>query len=201
MKLGVIVECPRGGVDDQVYSYVLEQLCPGLTYEMQSAGANKKVMIEGCGKTAKVLLDGGCDEIVIIWDLMPRWGGEPCRKEDVDAVRASLTAAGVPLEKVKLVCIEPELESWLLVDGAALTSYKEQKCSPHPVDKFRGKKLGAASKASKPEVIKYLGRYNDVAEAIKITQHVTNWNKIAKKHESFGRLKGYVEGVCKSISP
>ncbi len=197
MKLGVIVECPRGGVDDKVYSYVLQKLCPGLKYEMQSAGKDKSEMIENCGKVVRLLLAQGCSEVFIIWDLMPRWGGKPRRKEDEDAIHRSLVAAEVNPEKVKLVCIEPELESWLLADGEALTSYKQQKCHPHPVDRFTGKKLAPNSKASKPEVIKYLGwKYNDVTEALRITQHVTSWDRIARKHQSFGRLKGYVAGVC-----
>ncbi|RMG73891.1 MAG: hypothetical protein D6722_03100 [Bacteroidetes bacterium] len=86
MKLGVILECPKGGVDEKVYSYVFEQLCPELEVVVEEAGANKQQMIESCGPVAEILLDQGCEAVLIIWDLMPRWGGEPCRKEDVEAI-------------------------------------------------------------------------------------------------------------------
>jgi hypothetical protein len=198
MKLGLIFECDKQGTDQQVYEYVIRQLCPDLDFITQPAGINKPQMIDNCGKIAQLLIDvEKCDKILIIWDLMPRWGGVPCRKEDVDNILENLTAEDVDLAKIKLVCIEPELESWLIVDGKALTAYKEQLSHPHKVEKFKGKKLSPESKNAKTEISKYLGRkYNDISEALKIAQHIENYEQIARKHASFARLKEFIGEVC-----
>lgn len=198
MKLGLIFECDKQGTDQQVYEYVIKQFCPDLDFVTLPAGVNKKQMIESCGKAAQALIDiEKCDKVAIVWDLMPRWGGVPCRKEDVDAIFKSLQDEGTDATKIKLVCIEPELESWFLVDGNVLTSYKTQLSHPHPVQKYKGKKLDPESKDSKKEISKYLERrYNDITEAIKIVKHVESYDKIAKKHATFKRLKDLIDLLC-----
>jgi Domain of unknown function (DUF4276) len=98
-----------------------------------------------------------------------------------------------------LVCIEPELEAWLIADGRPLTAYKTQLSHPHPIKPYKGKVLAPESKESKTKVSKYLGRkYNDVSEAIRIAKHIDNFERIAKKVPSFARLKTFIEAVCKT---
>lgn len=197
MKLGLILECPLQGTDQQVYEYVIKQLNTTLGIITQPAGTNKPQMIQNCGKVAKLLLlQEKCDYVAIIWDLMPPWGGKPCRKEDVEAMIKKLQDEKVNLAKIKLICIEPELEGWLIVEGDALTCYKRQLCHPHSVKPFRGKKLRSNDNGAKTGISTYLGRkYNDILEAIKIVQHINDYNKISKKHPSFKRLKTFVESL------
>jgi len=198
MKLGLILECPKGGTDQQVYEYVIRQWCPGLDFITLPAGSNKPQMIQNCGKVARLLLDlERCDNVLIIWDLMPPWGGQPCRLEDVTIILKKMESEQVDLTKIKLICMEPELEGWLLVEGKALTDYNAQLCHPHRVEKFTGKKLRSNSNEAKKVISKYLGhKYNDVAEALRIIQHIDSYDKIAKKHPSFARLKTFIGKIC-----
>jgi len=197
MKLGLILECPKQGTDQQVYEFVIEKLCPQLQVISQPAGNNKPQMIQNCGKAAKLLLDTEkCDYVAIIWDLMPPWGGKPCRKEDIDRILKKLEEANIDSTKIKLICIEPELEGWFLVEGHALTEYKRQCRRPHRVGSFKGIKLRKNDNSAKTCISTYLERkYNDVLEAIKIVQHINDYSKIARKHDSFKRLKMFVDSV------
>lgn len=195
MKLGLIFECPLKGTDQQVYEYMIKQLNAGLQITTQSAGNNKPQMIQNCGKIAKLLIENEhCDYVAIIWDLMPAWGGKACRKEDVNTILTKLKEKQVDLSKIKLICIEPELESIFLIDGNVLTNYKKRLSLPHPVNPFRGKKLEKKDNGAKTCISNYLEKkYNDMLEAIKIVQHINDYDKIAKKHDSFKRLKTFVE--------
>jgi hypothetical protein len=196
MKLGLILECPLKGTDQQVYEYIIKQLNVNLQVVVQPAGNNKPQMIQNCGKTAKLLFNEGCNYIAIIWDLMPPWGGKPCRKQDVEQICTKLEESQIDLDRIKLICIEPELESIFLVDGKALTAYKKQCCRPHPVEIFKGKKLAKNDNSAKTCISNYLGRkYNDISEAIKIVEHVENYDKISKKHLSFKRFREFVESL------
>ena len=92
---------------------------------------NKPKLPRDCGLTAKNLLRT-CDRVLVIWDLYPAWreGGEkPCRHADRTAAFASLDAAGVERDDVALICIQEELEAWLITDERAvetvLKSFKE----------------------------------------------------------------------------
>jgi len=195
MKIGLILECDRGGTDHKVYEYVAKNICPDVEFFVEPSGSNKPTMIDNCGKVAKILLESlKCDIVLIIWDLMPTWGGEVCRKKDKDQILINLVSQHVATDKVKLICIEPELESWIIADGNALTSYKAQLSHPHKVEKFKPKVLSENDNSSKTIVSKYLGRrYNDVTEALKIVQHIDDFSKLGKKHASFGRFHDFVK--------
>lgn len=196
MKVGVIVECPLKGVDHLVYEFVIPKLHSEIKFEIVSAGKHKTEMVNGCGKVASSLLESGCHHVLIIWDLMPRFGGEACRKEDVDAILQNLEENDVDRTKVKLVCIEPELEGWLLVDGRVLTSYKEQLHHPHPVKKFKGVLLPPSSRDAKKTIANYLERkYTDYESALRIVKHIEDFEKIADEHDSFRRLKEFLESL------
>jgi len=125
MKLGFILECGPQGADLKV--------CKNLAGRIRSNDEfvpftldSKPKLIGGCGKAASQLIESGCKEVYIIWDLFPAWRnnrGKPCMKEDRDNIFVSLDAAQVPLDSIHLICIEQELESWLIADGRAISSY------------------------------------------------------------------------------
>jgi hypothetical protein len=200
MKLGLILECSKQGTDHQVYEYVIKKLCHAIEIVVVPSGStNKPGMIAKCGIVAKTLMEADqCNKVSILWDLIPAWGGTACRKDDVEAITCNLNAANVDLSKIKLICIEPELEGWLIVEGTAITKYKTDICHPHPVKKFNGVKLSAKSNDSKKTISKYLGRrYNDISEAIRIAKNIDDFDKLARKHESFARLKTFIEEICR----
>lgn len=196
MKLGLILECPKQGTDHQVYQHIISQLCPGLALEIVGS-VNKREMIQDCGEMAKLLLESDqCDHVAIIWDLMPRWGGRACRKDDVEAISSNLRESNVPPDKIKLICIEPELEAIFLADGNILTAYKQSRIHPRKPEKKKDENLRSNSKDAKKRITKYLGKYNDVDEALKIAKHIRNYDKIARKTPSFARLKSFVDENC-----
>jgi hypothetical protein len=96
MKLGLILECPNKGTDHLVYEYIIKKLHQSI--EVEVVGLNNKYkLMTACGNTAKLLLDiDRCNQVVILWDLIPRWENKnSCRKEDVDEIRKNLEAANV----------------------------------------------------------------------------------------------------------
>ena len=199
MKLGLILECAKQGTDHQVYEYVIKKLCPAIEVVVVPSGSsNKPGMIARCGEVANTLIEAeSCNKVAILWDLIPVWGGTACRNEDIEAITNNLNASNVDLSKIKLICIEPELEGWLIVEGTALTKYKTDICLPHSVKKFRGRALSAKSNEAKKTISKYLEkRYNDITDALRITKNIDDFNKIARKHESFARLKLFIDEIC-----
>ena len=197
MKLGLILECPNQGTDHQVYNYVITTLCPGISLNITGC-VNKKDLINKCGPIAKILLESDhCDHVAIIWDAMPTWGGEPCRKKDIAAIHKSLKEEGIAPSRIKLICMEPELEGWFLVDGRGLTSYKADLCYPHPVKKCKAIKLSSASNQAKKIISRYLERsYNDIFDAIAIVKRYPNFDRIARNHHSFSRLHQFIIKIC-----
>jgi hypothetical protein len=123
MKVGMIFECGPDGADKKVCEYLAGKLLPNI--EITSITLDVKPnLISECGNAAAGLLGQGCERIVIVWDLYPSWrvkGQTPCRKEDRENIAKSLLEAGVVSPNVYLVCIEQELEAWLLADGRAVS--------------------------------------------------------------------------------
>jgi len=197
--LGLILECPKQGTDHLVYEYVIKKFCPTINLVVVPAGStNKPDMINKCGKVAELLLHKDrCDKVAIIWDLMPPWGGRACRKTDIEAIIRNLSDYQVDLNRIKLICIEPELEGWLIVDGNGITKYKQYLSHPHPVPPFTGIKLRPQSNDAKKRITRYLGRrYNDLLEAIKIVKYFDDFDRIVRKHPSFRRLKTFIDQIC-----
>lgn len=124
MKIGFIFECGPAGADQQVCEYLARQLCAEMTPVSRTLD-NKPRLLQECGAVAAALFAEGCERVLVIWDLRPAWPNErkPCRKVEREAILASLRNAGVADNPVFLVCIEQELESWLLADERKISAY------------------------------------------------------------------------------
>jgi hypothetical protein len=123
MKVGFIFECGPEGADKQVCEYLAQQIRPGITPVSRTLD-NKPRLLQECGLVAAKLLQDGCERVLIIWDLRPAWPGKKtCRKVERDEVLASLSKTGIADAPVFLVCIEQELESWLLADEKKISAY------------------------------------------------------------------------------
>ena len=202
MKIGFIFECGPEGPDVQVCRHLVHKLDPTIQF-FPSTLDNKKRLVEDCGPVAKTLL-GECEKVIIVWDLYPAWrerGIKPCRHEDRRAIFQSLQAEHVDLGKVFLVCIQEELEAWLLADHRAVTAMLQPLKSPHPV--------GRITKFSKPDSIKSpktkltriftreLGegrRYVDYEHAVRIAREIRDFQRI-RRSLSFKRFAFKVCGV------
>lgn len=138
--IGFVFECGPQGAD----KLVCQQLATYVTGQVQFKSRtldNKPNLLADAGPVARQLLDDGCCCVLIVWDLRPSWPDKkdrPCRKNERDAVRKSLDDAGVPLHApVYLICVEQELESWILADHDALAAYLSTPAHPYAVPRTR----------------------------------------------------------------
>lgn len=121
MKVGMIFECGDEGADIDVCRHLARRIRPSIRVEPDPLG-NKRNLLNICGESAAQLLSIGCQKVFIIWDLYPSFkrDDDPCRRNDKELIFESLSDAGVGLDKVELICIEAELETWLLADYKAV---------------------------------------------------------------------------------
>ena len=122
MKIGMIFECGADGADKPVCVQLAKRIDPTLQIISRTLD-DKQNLISKCGSTSAQLLELGCERVAVVWDLRPAWPDKkynPCLKEERNAILDSLLAAKICLERVYLVCIEQELEAWLLADERAL---------------------------------------------------------------------------------
>lgn len=189
MKVGMIFECGPGGADQKVCEILARKLKPDIQISPATMGS-KPALISECGKAAANLLAEGCARVVIIWDLYPSWQrGRSCRKQDCDAIRASLNDANVDLEQVHLVCIERELEAWLLADGRAISAVLSTKIREVSIDDVRNSDRMANPKTRLNQIFQeHSGKkYSDLIHAEQIAKNIENWRRLRRCH-SFTRF-------------
>jgi Domain of unknown function (DUF4276) len=124
-KIGFVFECGPEGADKQVCEYVADQVGSGMTFVSRTLD-NKANLLREAGKVAAELLADGCERVLIVWDLRPAWPekkDKPCRRVERLALLDAVTKAGVADKPVFLVCVEQELESWLLADETKIALY------------------------------------------------------------------------------
>jgi hypothetical protein len=122
MKVGLLVECGREGLEVQLCRRIAELLreeADGkLTLDIVPMD-DKRNLIEECATASKNLLDDDCDHVVILWDERPAWPEmheKLCWHEEREKILEELRGAQLEKEPISLVCIEREFESWLLFD-------------------------------------------------------------------------------------
>lgn len=121
MKVGMIFECADEGPDYKVCLHLAERISPDVTVVPDALG-NKRNLLTECGESAAALLADGCEKVLIIWDLHPSFkrNTDPCRHKDKESIFESLDKADVNLDSIELICIEAELETWLVADYRAV---------------------------------------------------------------------------------
>lgn len=199
MKIGLILECVDNGPDQKVCEHAVERLVPGTDTEPFPLG-NKKKLIANCGWAAKALLnDRGCDRVIIVWDLFPAWNGPPSARGDEAQIQAELRKENVPLERISLICIEQELEAWLLADERALLKIIPRPTHPVPAAKLRIHDGNPDTVQGPKERLKQLFRiyggrtYNSHIHADHIAQAVEDCTKM-RRSPSFRRFAKAVTG-------
>ena len=134
-RIGIICEGHAGFEDEHVLTHLASRIVGHKDIICLPQG-NKPTLFAVCGKVAKNLLHiDGCCRVVIVWDLEPSHSRQAaCRHADRQTVFASLAAAGLQNHPcVFLVCIEKELETWLLADGSAIASVLHRPPHPAPI--------------------------------------------------------------------
>jgi hypothetical protein len=191
MNVGMIFECGPEGADVKVCTYLARRLRPDIVISPVTL-TNKPTLVAKCGEAAATLLNGGCERVVIVWDLYPAWrerGGRPCRKEDRDNILQSLANAGVNATKVSLVCIQEELEAWLLADHRALELLLSRPTRPAAVSETRQPERVRNPKAKMQQIFRKHGRvYNDLLDAEKVARELPDLQRLFRRSETFQRF-------------
>jgi len=143
-------------------------------------------------------LKQGCERIVIVWDLLPRWKDKhikPFCKTDVAEVRAALQKANVDDERVRLLCIAAELETLLIADERALERVLERSTRKANCPYKRHPHKLPDPKSDLDGVFRAHGRvYSSLTDALKIAQALNDFNRLAPI-PSFKRFKKLVSEV------
>lgn len=189
MKVGMIFECGPDGADKKVCEHLARMLQPDI--EVLSVTLdNKPNLLSECGMAAAELLKEGCDRVIIIWDLYPPWREQsPCRREDRAAIMESLAEAKVTSPPVYLVCIEAELEAWLLADSRAISAVLSRPTHPVKIpDQKKTEKMKNPKKEMNQIFQENSGRpYLDRQHAKMIVQNLEDLNKL-KRCSTFVRF-------------
>jgi hypothetical protein len=193
MKLGFIFECGPDGGDMKVFRHLSKMILAGVNIPFEEKKhfdyeplSSKPGLLKESGKAAKRLLGAGCEKVFIVWDLFPAWRDDrekPCRHEDKEAIKASLAAHQISPEQVIFLCLEEELEAWLIADGRALNAYFSK---PHrKIDEITDNKNPDKAKDPKGILTGYFKRFKG---GIKYDGN-THAEQIAKQLPDFKRIR------------
>ncbi len=110
MRIGLVLECMRGGPDASVYPYVINKICPNIIIDSPQTLGNKKILVSEGPAVAQTLLENGCDYVFFIWDRKPRWDDGGNCATDSEKISNGLRELQVNIDKVILCCIMKEMK-------------------------------------------------------------------------------------------
>jgi len=192
-KVGMIFECGPAGADKAVCEYLVSQLRPGVSVKSQTLD-NKPNLLANGAKVAAALLADGCERVLIVWDLRPAWPDtkkKACRAAECKAILGELDKENLVDKPVFLICIEQELESWLLADKAQLAEYLSTAAHAYKVN---GVKKPDRVMQPKSAVLKHFKNargwdYEDRVHAVKVIRSVKLNLARLRQSESFARFE------------
>jgi hypothetical protein len=171
--IGMVFECGPQGADKQVCEHLAQHLRPGVRLKSRTLD-NKDNLLRDAGKVAARLLKDGCACVLIVWDLRPAWPDKqrrPCRREERLTVLTRLQEAGLAAAApVHLICIEQELESWLLSNDKAISALLSTAAHTYEAPKVRRPDAVPQPKAAMIEHFKKARgwRYDDKVDALRV---------------------------------
>ena len=192
--VGMVFECGPQCADKQVCEYLAQQLLPGIGIKGRTLD-NKDNLLRDAGKVAAQLLKDGCTCVLVVWDLRPAWPDKkdrPCRYAERQTVLARLTEAGLPAgAPVYLVCIEQELESWLLANERAISSLLSTPAHAYSVSKVKVPDAVAQPKAAMVNHFQAARgwRYDDKVDALRVLRQVPVDLARMRRSPSFARFE------------
>ncbi|MBK5273702.1 MAG: DUF4276 family protein [Desulfuromonadales bacterium] len=199
MKIGFVFECGPQGADKQVCEYLAGKLVPEASFVSRTLD-NKANLLSQAATVAAALLDDGCERVLIIWDLRPAWpdmAHKPCRHIERVALQDALEKTGLEgAAPVFLVCIEQELESWILADDDNLSRFLSTDAHAYPVKRIRHPDREKQPKALLIGHFKQARgwRYDDKVHAVKVlSTSEPNWNRL-RRSLSFVRFETKILG-------
>ena len=192
--IGMVFECGPQGADKQVCEYLAQQLRPGIRVKSRTLD-NKDNLLRDAGKVAAQLLKDGCTCVLVVWDLRPAWPDKkdkPCRAAERQTLLTRLAEAGLPAgAPVYPVCIEQELESWLLANERAISSLLST-----PAHAYFASKVKAPDAVTQPKaaMVNHFQaargwRYDDKVDALRVLRHVPVDLPRMRRSPSFARFE------------
>ena len=143
---------------------------------------------------AAALLAEGCERVLIVWDLRPAWPDKkhkPCRKTERDVILTAIGNAATADSPIFLVCVEQELESWLLADEAKISAYLSTDAHVYPA-----KRVGKPDHVPNPKAVMMNHfkeargwRYEDRTHAIKVLKAANTDLKRLRRSPTFARFE------------
>jgi hypothetical protein len=195
MRIGFIFECPRGGPDQQVIEHLAKKIDPSVEIVNRFTNTNKPALVQMCGQQSAALLSQGCERVIIVWDLLPRWKDKhlkPYCKRDVAELRVALQEANVDEERVRLLCITAELETFLIADERALERVLTRPSRPANCPFKKNPHRLADPKSDLDGIFRVHGKiYSPLTDALKIARVISDFNRL-KSIPSFKRLEKLV---------
>lgn len=192
--IGMIFECGPQGADKQVCEFLARHLKPGVQIRSRTLD-NKDNLLRDAGKVAAQLLKDGCACVLVVWDLRPAWPDKQqrsCRHDERHTVLARLGEAGVPPEApVYLICIEQELESWLLANERAISALLSTSAHMYGVTRVKVPDAVTQPKAAMLEHFKKARgwRYDDKVDAIRVLRAASIDLPRLRRSVSFARFE------------
>jgi len=191
MKIGFVFECGPAGADIQVCEFLAREIVPSIKPVSRTLD-NKANLLKDAAKVAATLLADGCERVLIVWDLRPAWPGpKPCRKVEREALLESLTEASLTGKPVFLVCVEQELESWLLADEAKISAYLSTAAHPYVAKRVSKPDRELNPKSAMMNHFKTARgwRYEDRTHAIKVLNAANTDFKKLRRSPTFTRFE------------
>ncbi len=198
MKVGLLVECGRAGLEVILCRKICQLFAVNLSVEIVPMD-NKKNLLEQCGTVTANLLKAGCKRVVILWDERPAWpklGEALCWHNDRQKILAELQTAKVPVDNAYLVCIEREFESWLLFEHKMLECVLSTPTRPVRVPKQKNPDRQPNPKGLMTTLFRKLAgkTYVDVQFADALANCLTALNRL-RKCATFRRFEEKMTGA------
>lgn len=187
--IGIICEGGAGSEDEQVLRHLAGRICPGAQLRIRPQGA-KPNLIDSCGDVAQALFESGCDRVLIVWDIQPRWGRPDGEAQDVVDIQAVLARSGLVHHPcLFLVAIKAELEAWLLADGTALSARLSRPAHPVSIGDLKKAEHNTNPKKRLEKIFAEHGHaYNSKTDALTIARNVPANFGILGKLDSFKKF-------------
>jgi hypothetical protein len=197
--IGMVFECGPQGADKQVCEFLARQLKPGIAIRSRTLD-NKENLLRDAGKVAAQLLKDGCACVLIVWDLRPAWPdmkAKPCRHDERQSVLKRLSDAAVsPTASVYLICIEQELEAWLLANERAISALLSTPSHAYKVSRVRAPDAVTQPKAAMLRHFKSARGwvYDDKVDAIRVLMAANVDLVRMRRSTSFSRFEAKLLG-------
>lgn len=197
--IGMIFECGPQGADKQVCEHLVRHIRDDIRIKSRTLD-NKNNLLRDAGKVAAQLLRESCTCVLVLWDLRPAWPDKkhkPCRHDERQALLACLAEAEVPAgAPVYLICIEQELESWLLANERAISDLLSTPSHAYAVPKVKFPDKVAQPKAA---LIKHFEkarnwRYDDKVDALRVLKAAAIDLQRLRRSVSFARFESKLRG-------